>query len=240
MRHRRGFTVPEMLAVVAIIVIILSILLPNLNRARAHARLAICLSNQHQLSIAWRGYAVEQRQRLMGAHTARPDYDWVENTAAPILPTNETADAIKNGTMYPFVNDLAVYKCPDDPRTAYLRTYSMSNYVGGDGWDVQAATRLSGMPMPSRTLLLIEEPDYRGYNWGSWVINPKYSGAKDQWIDWAASYHFREGCTLSFADGRSEYWKWQDSRTPTIQDFYATTPGNADLIRLQDVYTPTP
>lgn len=47
-----GFTIPEVLAVVAIIVILLSILTPTLGQGREAAWRAHCASNQHQVHIA--------------------------------------------------------------------------------------------------------------------------------------------------------------------------------------------
>ena len=238
MNQRKAFTVPELLAVVAIIIIIISMLLPALGKAKEHAKVSVCLSNQHQLAIAWRGYANENGSRIIGAHTARPNHDWVVNTAPPVNPANETEQPIRNGTLWPFINDLDTYQCPSDPRGTYLRTYSMNNYVGGAGWYGNSVLRSGRFRQPSQTMVFIEEPDPRGYNWGSWVIYPKNHANASQWIDWAASYHYGKACTLSFLDGRSELWTWEDSRTPLIQSFYANHPGSKDLQRLQDVYNP--
>jgi len=66
---RSGFTIPEMLAVIAVIVIILSILLPSLSKAKLAAQAAICRSNLHQQAIALRVYVNESRGYLPGAHT---------------------------------------------------------------------------------------------------------------------------------------------------------------------------
>jgi type II secretory pathway pseudopilin PulG len=60
-----AFTVPEMLAVVAVCAIILSLLLPNLMRAKRHAQTAICLANVRQLTVAWRTYASEHRGKFV-------------------------------------------------------------------------------------------------------------------------------------------------------------------------------
>lgn len=56
-----AFTVPELLAVVAIISILIAILLPSMQRAREVARNAICLSNLHQMAIGTTGYCLEER-----------------------------------------------------------------------------------------------------------------------------------------------------------------------------------
>lgn len=53
----RAFTVPEILAVIAIVVIIVSLLLPTLSRARDQARRTICATNMHNWAVAVRAYA---------------------------------------------------------------------------------------------------------------------------------------------------------------------------------------
>jgi len=62
--RQSAFTVPEMLAVVAVCAIIISMLLPNLMRARKHAQTTICLANVRQLTVAWRTYASEHRGKF--------------------------------------------------------------------------------------------------------------------------------------------------------------------------------
>ena len=58
-RMRTGFTLIEVLAVVAIIGILAAILLPALARAREQARRASCMSNLSQIGMALHMYAVE-------------------------------------------------------------------------------------------------------------------------------------------------------------------------------------
>lgn len=53
--YRTAFTIPEMLAVIAVIVIVISILLPALGKGREAAWIAQCASNQHQIRIAIHG-----------------------------------------------------------------------------------------------------------------------------------------------------------------------------------------
>ncbi len=75
-KQREAFTVPEILAVVAIIVIILSLLLPSFQASREYARNVVCMSQQRQLGLAMLGFASDNQLALPGCYL--PPYSGTE------------------------------------------------------------------------------------------------------------------------------------------------------------------
>ncbi len=61
MRSSKGFTLIEVLVVVAIIALLVAILLPSLSAARSNARRGVCANNLHQAGIAMLGYITQYR-----------------------------------------------------------------------------------------------------------------------------------------------------------------------------------
>ena len=57
---RRAFTLIELLVSIAIIAVLISVLVPTLGRAKAQARVSLCLSNQRQLTQASILFATER------------------------------------------------------------------------------------------------------------------------------------------------------------------------------------
>jgi prepilin-type N-terminal cleavage/methylation domain-containing protein len=62
--ERKAFTLVELLVVIGIIALLISILLPTLSRAREASRRTQCLSNLREVSVAFRFYALDNRDQV--------------------------------------------------------------------------------------------------------------------------------------------------------------------------------
>ncbi|GAI04120.1 unnamed protein product, partial [marine sediment metagenome] len=127
-----------------------------------------------------------------------------------------------------------VYHCPNDRRKRDLtqnafRSYSIAGGVNGErGFGAVPVEMIDEIKQPGSKYVFVEESDKRGWNMGSWVVNPNN---KDRWVDPLAIWHNKRS-TLGFADGHSEKHRWLDERTIEFAEDPSTDrnqPGNPDL-----------
>lgn len=120
-----GFTLVELLVVIAVIAILVGLLAPTLAGARSAARLVACQSNVRQLGLAWTMYASDHHDRAMPmAYTSESDtrggppiYWWGDEGAAN-TPVNHEI-----GFLSPYLaaslGQRSVYECPEQPWGSY-------------------------------------------------------------------------------------------------------------------------
>ncbi len=91
--RRSAFTLVELLVVIGIIALLISILLPALNKARRSAQTLVCLSNMRQLGLAAQSY-INANKGVMPAWSMAYDpgigaqYDWTVTLSSQFLPNN--------------------------------------------------------------------------------------------------------------------------------------------------------
>jgi prepilin-type N-terminal cleavage/methylation domain-containing protein len=119
-RTVRGFTLLELLVVIAIIAILAALLLPTLSAAKQRAWTAQCLSNLHQIGLGLKMFADDHREFYP---ESGHDIPW--DTRDP-----ETGDYSWMQQAFPYVQNTNVYHCPGN---AQLPAASRSpfNYFNG-------------------------------------------------------------------------------------------------------------
>jgi prepilin-type N-terminal cleavage/methylation domain-containing protein len=121
-----AFTLVELLVVIGIIAMLMSLLLPALGRARAHAKLVACQSNLRQIGTAMLMYA-----NANGGWMFPPDQGtlvpigerWFVAVLKPPKPRDVTSDNPRDWTP-------AVMLCPaDDPEPANMHSYVVNDHL---------------------------------------------------------------------------------------------------------------
>ena len=127
MYRKKGFTLIELLVVISIIAVLLSILMPALQKVKEKTRLLICLSNVRQVTIACVAYATANDglypSNPVSEAGASPNYFNGANLVStyPNSPGNNLALDLE-----PYLKTLEVFKDPSIPHAEPVASWDMA------------------------------------------------------------------------------------------------------------------
>ena len=122
----RGFSLVELLVIIGIIAVLIGLLMPALQQARAQARSVACLSNLHQIGQSMAAYVVENHGWMFPPDQGL-DVPVQERWFRPVIkspaPKDPTSAETKDWTP-------AVLICPaDDPEPMNSHSYLLNHHL---------------------------------------------------------------------------------------------------------------
>jgi len=187
---RQGFTLIEMLVVIAIIALLASLLVPAVTSALAQANDTKCKSHLRQLGQGFLQYSVENKGRIPFQQRDSSTTWHVE--VAPYL------EGFSNGDFYNMAQEGArppgVFACPlseNEVRAGNYSDYGMNEMVNDHGQQQQSPQRMLDQ-VPADVMLLADSVNcdrYIGVYLTQGGLDPRHrrSGVNVLYMDWHVS-----------------------------------------------------
>jgi len=167
------------------------------------------------------------------------------------LPQEVQIKAIKLGALYPYCKDENLYRCPTGIR-GEMRTYTITDAMNGlyrPGTAITSPNYVgirvgrTVLWVKRRTEIIAPGPSYRLVFLDEGRVTPDSYACHYQQATWWDPPFVRhgDGSNVSFADGHSDYWKWDGKKTletgkmanPLHQMAPSTPEEFEDLARMQ-------
>jgi prepilin-type N-terminal cleavage/methylation domain-containing protein/prepilin-type processing-associated H-X9-DG protein len=235
----RGFTLVELLVVIALVALLAALLLPALASVKAKGRAIYCLNSTKQMSLACLLYADDSGDRLpynlgtaeikqLAAQSRYPNWStpvmsWeldADNTNSALLTAGGIGPYAGSGTK--------IYRCPNDAVvsdvqaqagwTTRVRSISMNAMVGDAGEFSQSGANVNNpyyrqffkqSQIPQPSRIFVFIEEHADSINDGYFLNHLN---RWRWYDLPASYH-QGAANLSFADGHLETHKWRFAST---------------------------
>jgi prepilin-type processing-associated H-X9-DG protein len=229
---RHGFTLLELLAIIAMMALLSSVFVIGLARTNPYSKSTQCVNGLRQLTLAWRLYAEDNRDVLLTCASLAGRVRWVAGNVdfSSAQGNWDPAVYINTSPMFPYCGgNASIFRCPADGATLIsnsirvprVRSRSMSEVFGTGEWldkNFNLTQRIwrtyssfSSIMQPAHTFVFLDEhPD--SINDGSFASactgnQPADPPGSSSIIDFPANYH-NQGAGLSFADGHADIHRW--------------------------------
>jgi prepilin-type N-terminal cleavage/methylation domain-containing protein len=221
MRHRNGFSLIELLVVVAIISLLVSILAPSLTKAKDLARSVLCRTNLHQIGTAWSLFWQEHD----GIIDVRHWYGWGGfDPGIEAWNWGINGPPIDQRPLCSFIESNELYKCPSDNRRGAVLADAQTNWEQwGTSYAINWLITTPDMPGRDPALYIPTAGDFREPSTTILMGEATMFASNSPWrLVWPGgvgeySWHSDEGYwnNLLFGDLHAEYllldWDFGDN-----------------------------
>lgn len=243
----RGFSLIELLIVVAIVGIFMALLVPALNQAKAKGKTVACLGQLQQFAAAAQMYSGDNSGYLVLNPTTTETNGWAGGNMQDATQVTNTT-LLRQGKLFPYVGRSELFHCPADSAPTATgglraRSYSMNSWIGSRTMESAGAVARSFRTFVRDAELAVGGPAML------WFMADEHEATIDDgfflvtmddsqpFVSLPAFRH-QNGFALNFVDGHVERWKLRDSTTRlSSQATGKVSPRNADWLRLKQETT---
>jgi len=222
----RGFTLIELIVVIAVITVLMAVMVPVLSQAREQGRSTVCLNNLRQMAIAAEVYASGNDGSYPPAYYNQMDEEqfvsWCwDFTTVRRWDDDGVVTEVRPGLLWGSTGAERVHQCPSfrgddnwfaDPYTGY--NYNTS-YIGCDAREYPpASAKVTEVANPAGTALFGDGQWSQGANKfmrAPWS-NPREAGFSGRYAG-TQGYRHLGRTNVAFCDGHAEPWKERHTET---------------------------